>query len=490
MACDRSDAGPRARGARPRHGDLPPTPSGHRELELAAAAVGAWLILLAAAPELLRSDRLVGTTTGALALVALCVGLALGIALVARKGAIGFIAGLPFVLLVLPEFALHTKWSLLAALGGIALVDRSDAALSHTCESRLMRVGLSLLTLIPGISGGSETLRTRARSSACARRVERVRRTRPPARTGRGRRAPGDRCRALSELDVHARPTARDGWRVVAAGSSALAARRCRRRPLPADRARFRDPTEPHVLTLLDVQHLDLPQLFPRGERLFRKLAYDRASRKATEVIVISEFVRERVIERLALDPCPRARRLARRRSRTVHPHAARRARTAAALSGAPVAPQESRTALRGVCAASAARGRTSGSSSPASDTTPPRFPTASRLVPCPERSSSTSIARAACLVFPSLYEGFGLPPIEAMACGCPVAAARAGSLPEVCGDAAVLFDPLDPEAIAAGVHEALDRSAELSERGIARAATFTWDETARAHDRIYSLFS
>ena len=100
---------------------LPPHP-GTRELELAAAAVGAWLILLAAAPELLRSDRLVGTMTGALALVALCVGLALGIALVARKGAIGFIAGLPFVLLVLPEFALHTKWSLLAALGGIALV--------------------------------------------------------------------------------------------------------------------------------------------------------------------------------------------------------------------------------------------------------------------------------------------------------------------------------------------------------------------------------
>ena len=57
------------------------------------------------------------------------------------------------------------------------------------------------------------------------------------------------------------------------------------------------------MVTLHDVQHLDLPELFPRAERLFRKLAYDRASRKATEVIVISEFVRERVVERLGLDP-------------------------------------------------------------------------------------------------------------------------------------------------------------------------------------------
>ena len=97
---------------------------------------------------------------------------------------------------------------------------------------------------------------------------------------------------------------------------------------------------------------------------------------------------------------------------------------------------------------------------------------------------------RAACLVFPSLYEGFGLPPVEAMACGCPVAASAAGALPEVCRDAAVLFDPLDPEAIAAGVEEALTRSEQLSERGLQRAATFTWDETARGHDRVYASFS
>src|SRR5262249_57460865 len=59
---------------------------------------------------------------------------------------------------------------------------------------------------------------------------------------------------------------------------------------------------------------------------------------------------------------------------------------------------------------------------------------------------------RAAAVVFPSLYEGFGLPPLEAMACGCPVACSYAASLPEVCGDAARYFTPDDPANIAAPV--------------------------------------
>jgi glycosyltransferase involved in cell wall biosynthesis len=92
----------------------------------------------------------------------------------------------------------------------------------------------------------------------------------------------------------------------------------------------------------------------------------------------------------------------------------------------------------------------------------------------------------AAGLVFPSLYEGFGLPPVEAMACGCPVASSSAASLPEVCGDGARLFDPTSLDDMVAAMEEILARPADWSAKGIARAARFTWDETARQHDAAY----
>jgi len=92
----------------------------------------------------------------------------------------------------------------------------------------------------------------------------------------------------------------------------------------------------------------------------------------------------------------------------------------------------------------------------------------------------------ARCVAYVSLYEGFGLPVLEAMACGAPVVAGRIGALEEVAGDAAVLVDPLDADAIAAGLHEAIDRGDDLRERGLERVGAFSWREVARRTVDVY----
>jgi glycosyltransferase involved in cell wall biosynthesis len=92
----------------------------------------------------------------------------------------------------------------------------------------------------------------------------------------------------------------------------------------------------------------------------------------------------------------------------------------------------------------------------------------------------------AAALVYPSLYEGFGLPVLEAMASGTPVVTSTGSAPAELADGAAVLVDPLDVDAIAAGIREAIVRRDELRAAGLERAKGFTWEAAARATADVY----
>ena len=106
-----------------------------------------------------------------------------------------------------------------------------------------------------------------------------------------------------------------------------------------------------------------------------------------------------------------------------------------------------------------------------------------------PEETLAVMYRLAGVFVFPSLYEGFGLPPLEAMASGTPVVMSNVSSLPEVAGDAAVLVDPYDPAAIADGIERVLTDDAlrrDLTAKGLARAKQFSWETSVRRVRDIY----
>jgi glycosyltransferase involved in cell wall biosynthesis len=90
----------------------------------------------------------------------------------------------------------------------------------------------------------------------------------------------------------------------------------------------------------------------------------------------------------------------------------------------------------------------------------------------------------AVAFIFPSLYEGFGLPPLEAMRCGCPVICSNSASIPEICGDAALYFDPTNLSEIRSQIQHLVDNPPTqklLKQNGVLRAQSFTWDRAAQS---------
>lgn len=105
------------------------------------------------------------------------------------------------------------------------------------------------------------------------------------------------------------------------------------------------------------------------------------------------------------------------------------------------------------------------------------------------EPSLAEAYATAAAFVFPSLWEGFGLPIVEAFACGCPCVISNASCFPEIAGDAAEYFDPLDTESIATAISRVIyndSRRQDLIDRGTARNSLFTWEATAKQTLTVY----
>jgi glycosyltransferase involved in cell wall biosynthesis len=241
----------------------------------------------------------------------------------------------------------------------------------------------------------------------------------------------------------------------------------------------------PRVITLHDVLHHDHPRFVSRGTRAFRALAYDLAARRSNLVIVPSNFVKERAEARIRLDPD-----LIR-----VVPHGVDHAvfrpgaegpkpfllyparfwphKNHDALFSAFARVRRDRTDLELVLTGGGARPRS--------------LPPGVRSAGFVSEAELAALYRSAeAMVFPSLYEGFGVPILEAMASGCPVAASDVAAIPEVAGGAAILFDPSNANDIAEGILGALANRSTLVERGLARARAFTWGASATDHELVY----
>jgi glycosyltransferase involved in cell wall biosynthesis len=241
-------------------------------------------------------------------------------------------------------------------------------------------------------------------------------------------------------------------------------------------------PGVPLVVTVHDLAVLRHPEAFPRWTRTYSRLTVPRIVRAAARVIAVSEFTRRELTGLLDV-PEEKIR---------VVPNAASPlfAPDGPAADGEyllAVGTLEPRKNLPRVAEAARHLGLElrvvggegwGGVRAAGNGVRPLGF--------VPDEELATLYRGARAVLYPSLYEGFGIPVLEAMACGAPVVTSAGTATEEVAGGAAVLVDPADPASIAAGIEEALDRRDELVRSGLRRAGEFSWARSAAATAEVY----
>jgi glycosyltransferase involved in cell wall biosynthesis len=258
--------------------------------------------------------------------------------------------------------------------------------------------------------------------------------------------------------------------------------------PVAAARARvdvlhctiFRAPPRarvPTILTVHDLAVLRHPGVFPAWTRLYGATALRPVIRSADRVFAVSEFSKREVVELAGVDP-DRVDVVANAVEPVFSPDGPR-AEGEYVLAVGTLEPRKNLARVVEATARAGVELRLVGARGWGDAGVSGAHVTWLGRVDDDELAAAYRGARS--LVFPSLYEGFGIPVLEAMASGTPVVTSAGSAMAEVAGDAAVLVDPLDAASIAAGIGEADRRRDELSALGLARAGLYTWERAVTA---------